>query len=104
MGRGVYQLSLKRIHKMYGGRCPKCGKELDKKPKKVEFKTLKEAGEYTNIDKNTKTTKLLTIRIPIWMDEAIKRLVENGKFKSKTEFIVKAIMKMLEEHKVHGVH
>jgi len=99
MGRGVYQLSLKKIHKMYGGRCPKCGKELDKKPKKVEFKTLK-ASEYIDT-KSIKITKLLTIRIPTWMDEAIKHLVEKGMFKSKTEFIVKAIMKMLEEHKVH---
>jgi hypothetical protein len=102
MGRGVYQLSLKKIHKMYGGRCPKCGKELDKKPKKVEFKTLKEASEYMNVDtKGVKITKLLTVRIPTWMDEAIKDLVKRGVFKSKTEFIVKAIMKMLEEHKVH---
>jgi len=97
MGRGVYQLSLSRIHKMYGGRCPKCGKELDKKPKKVEFKTLKEANEYVGVE--SKITKLLTIRIPVWMDEAIKDLVKRGVFKSKTEFIVKAIMKMLEEHR-----
>jgi len=105
MGRGVYQLSLKKIHKTYGGKCPKCGKELQKRPRRIEFKTLKEASEYTNIDtKGVKITKLLTIRIPTWMDEAIKDLVKRGVFKSKTEFIVKAIMKMLEEHKVHGVH
>jgi hypothetical protein len=99
MGRGVYQLSIKRIHKTYGGRCPKCGKELDKRPKRIEFKTLKEASEY--LDTSTKNTKLISARIPIWMDEAIKRLVENGVFKSKNEFIVKAIMKMLEEHGIH---
>jgi hypothetical protein len=65
---------------MHGGRCPACGKELNKKPKGIEFKTLNEASEHLNA--STKTTKVISVRIPVWMDEAIKRLVENGTFKS----------------------
>ena len=99
MGRGVYQLSIKKIHKTYGGKCPKCGKELQKRPRRVEFKTLKEASMYMNVD--TKTTKRITILMPAWMYDTITRLVKEGRFKSRTELITKAVLKFLEEHGLH---
>jgi ribosomal protein S27AE len=99
MGRGVYQLSIKKIHKTYGGKCPKCGKELQKRPRRIEFKTLKEAGEYVSVD--TKTTKRITILMPVWLYNLITRLVKEGRFKSRTELITKAVLKFLEEHGLH---
>jgi len=60
------------------------GKELSRRPRRIEFKTLKELNQYLEVEASTRH---LTVRIPTWMYEAIKRLVENGKFKSRTELI-----------------
>jgi predicted nucleic-acid-binding Zn-ribbon protein len=102
MGRGVYQYNIKKIHKTYGGKCPKCGKELSRRPRSMVFKTLKEASEYMDVD--VKTTKRVTILMPVWLYDLITKLVREGKFKSRTELITKAIMKMLDEQKIHEVH
>jgi DNA-directed RNA polymerase subunit M/transcription elongation factor TFIIS len=94
-GRGLYHIP--KIHKRYFGKCPACGKELDKKPKRIEFTTLKEHKQYLEVEASTTH---LTVRIPTWMYDHIVKLVKSGVFKSKSEFIVKAILKMLE----HGLH
>jgi predicted nucleic-acid-binding Zn-ribbon protein len=99
IARGVHQLSIKRILEINGGKCPKCGKRLNKRPEKIEFKTIKEASEYLDVDDDVKKRKLITIWMPVQLDEAIKELVKQGKAKSRNEFILKAIVKMLEEHK-----
>jgi len=99
MGRGLYHIPLKKIHKAYFGKCPACGKELSRRPRRIEFKTLKELNQYLEVEA-TSTTHL-TVRIPTWMYEAIKRLVENGKFKSRTELITKAVLEFLEKHGLH---
>lgn len=96
MGRGLYHIP--KIHKLYFGKCPACGKEL-KKPKRIEFKTLKEHKQKQNFE--TKASTFITARIPTWMYDTITKLVEDGKFKSKSEFIVKAILSYLEEHGLH---
>jgi hypothetical protein len=101
IARGVYQLSIKRILEINGGKCPKCGKKLSK-PKKIEFKTIEEASEYLNAD--TEKRKLITIWMPTWVDQAIKELVKQGRAKSRNEFILRAIIKMLEEMLEHGAH
>jgi transcription initiation factor IIE alpha subunit len=98
-GKGLYHTPLRKIHKAYLGKCPKCGKELSRRPKGIEFKTLGEHKQYLEVEA-TSTTHL-TVRIPTWMYEAIKRLVENGKFKSRTELITKAVLEFLEKHGLH---
>jgi hypothetical protein len=98
MGRGLYHIPLKKIHKTYFGKCPSCGKELNRRPRRIEFKTLKELNQYLEVEASTRH---LTVRIPTWMYDIIVKLVEDGKFKSKSEFIVKAIMRLLEEHGLH---
>jgi hypothetical protein len=95
-GRGLYHVTLKRIREIYGGVCPRCGKRLEK-PTRLEFKTLK---EHADIEAST-STRHLTVRVPTWMYDIIVKLVKSGKFKSKSEFIVKAILKLLEEHGLH---
>jgi hypothetical protein len=97
-GRGLYHTPLRKIHKAYFGKCPACGKELSRRPNRIEFKTLKELNQYLEVEASTRH---LTVRIPTWMYEAIKRLVENGKFKSRTELITKAVLEFLEKHGLH---
>jgi DNA repair exonuclease SbcCD ATPase subunit len=105
IARGVHQLSIKKIYEIHGGRCPRCNKELSKKPGKIEFKKLDEAGEYLNVDNvDTRKRKLITIWMPTWVDQAIKELVKQGRAKSRNEFILRAIIKMLEEMLEHGAH
>jgi ribosomal protein L34E len=96
-GRGLYHVTIKRIHKTYGGVCPQCGRKLNIKPKRIEFKTLK---EHLDVEAST-STRHLTVRIPTWMYEKLESLVKSGLYKTKADFVLKAIMRMLEEHKEH---
>jgi hypothetical protein len=95
-GRGLYHITLRRIYEIYGGVCPRCGKRFEK-PTRLEFKTFK---EHMVMEAST-STRHLTVRIPTWMYDIIMKFIADGKFKSKTEFIIKAILKMLEEHGLH---
>jgi hypothetical protein len=70
--------------------CGNCGYVL---------RTIKEAGEYVSVD--TKTTKRITILMPAWMYDTITRLVKEGRFKSRTELITKAVLEYLEKHGLH---
>jgi predicted RNA-binding Zn-ribbon protein involved in translation (DUF1610 family) len=97
-GRGLYHIPLKKIHKTYFGKCPECGKELNRRPRRIEFKTLKELNQYLEVEASTRH---LTVRIPTWMYEKLESLVKSGLYKTKADFVLKAIMRMLEEHKEH---
>jgi ssDNA-binding Zn-finger/Zn-ribbon topoisomerase 1 len=102
-GKGLYHVTVSKIHRKYGGKCPRCGRELQKRPKRIEFKTSKEYEEHMNVEVSI-GTKLLTVRIPVWMYEAMMDLIRKGEFKTKTEFIIRAITKLLEGYKTHEVH
>jgi hypothetical protein len=90
-------LTSRRVYKVYDGMCPYCGRELDLKPERLEFERLREHPEYLNV-KTKRLAKTLTCKVSMLVDEMIERLVKEGVYKNKAQFIRKAILKLLKEH------
>jgi hypothetical protein len=74
-----------------------CGRRLEAKPAKIEFKTLKEYEEHYK-PSTPQQSRVVAFHLPAWADEAIERLVASGAYKSKSQFLRKAVLKLLEEH------
>jgi hypothetical protein len=98
-GRHPHILASRSVYKVYDGVCPYCGRELDLKPERLEFGRLREHPEYLNV-KTKRWVRTLTCKVPILIDEMVERLVKEGVYKTKAQFIRKAILKLLKEHGV----
>jgi hypothetical protein len=96
-GRGAGHLSIEKVRRHYDYTCPVCGRRLEARPAKIEFTTLKEYEERYK-PSTTPQSRMVAFYLPTWADEAIERLVASGAYKSKSEFLRKAVMKLLEEH------
>jgi hypothetical protein len=98
-GRHVGIVTTRRVYEAYEGVCPYCGRELALKPERLEFKTLGEHGEYLSTDAST-LIRTMTFKVPAWIEEAVERLVREGAYRSKSQFLRRAVLKLLEEHGV----
>jgi Arc/MetJ-type ribon-helix-helix transcriptional regulator len=60
---------------------------------------LREHGEYLNAEAST-LIRTMTFKVTAWIEEAVERLVREGLYRSKSQFLRKAVLKLLEEHGV----
>jgi hypothetical protein len=82
----------KRVVKLYGGRCPRCGRKLEVPGGRLKFSTVKEFRS-ASVSSDNSTT--VTFKVSPYLNRVIEEVAMRRGYTSKSDFIRDAIMSYL---------
>jgi DNA-directed RNA polymerase subunit RPC12/RpoP len=83
-----------RVVKLFGGRCPRCGKKLEVPGGRLKFSTVKEFKS-ASVSSDNSTT--VTFKVSPYLSRIIEEVASRRGYASKSDFIRDAIMSYLLE-------
>ncbi len=112
---GYFGLDPRRVVKLYGGRCPRCGKklevfadrlksmmanmmvnrELEVSVGRLKFMTVK---EYKPVSEQSDDSKVVSFKVSRHLDRIIEEVARRKGYSSKSDFIRDVIMDYLVRH------
>jgi DNA-directed RNA polymerase subunit RPC12/RpoP len=84
----------KRVVKLFGGRCPRCGRKLEILGDRLKFSTVKEFKS-ASVSSDNSTT--VTFKVSPYLNRIIEEVASRRGYASKSDFIRDAIMSYLLE-------
>ena len=82
----------RRVVKLYGGRCPRCGRKLEVLGGGLKFSTVKEFGSVSASSDNSAT---VTFKVSPYVSKLIEEVARKRGYSSKSDFIRDAILDFL---------
>jgi hypothetical protein len=84
----------KRVVKLCGGRCPRCGRRLEVPGGRLKFSTVK---EFRSVSVGSDNSKTVTVKVSPYFDKIIEEVARRRGYSSKSDFIRDVIMSYLLE-------
>jgi hypothetical protein len=82
----------KRVVKLYGGKCPRCGRKLEIPGGRLKFSTVKEFGS-ASVGSDNSTT--VTFKVSPYFNKVIEEVARRRGYSSKSDFLRDAILDFL---------
>jgi DNA-directed RNA polymerase subunit RPC12/RpoP len=84
----------KRVVKLFGGRCPRCGRKLEVPGGRLKFSTVKEFKS-ASVSSDNSTT--VTFKVSPYLNKIIEEVARRRGYGSKSDFLRDVIMRYLLE-------
>jgi hypothetical protein len=91
-GGGFHRLDPKRVVRLYGGKCPRCGKRLEVPGGRLKFFTFK---EFEFVPVGYDKSVVVSFKVSPYLNRVIEEVARKKGYSSKSEFIRDAVMRYL---------
>jgi len=82
----------RRVVKLCGGRCPRCGRKLEVPGGRLGFSSVR---EYKSMYVRSDNSKTVTVKVSPYFDKIIEDVARRRGYSSKSDFIRDAILDFL---------
>jgi hypothetical protein len=82
----------RRVVKLCGGRCPRCGRRLEVLGGGLKFSTVK---EFRSASVGSDNSKTVTVKVSPYFDKIIEEVARRRGYSSKSDFVRDAILDFL---------
>jgi hypothetical protein len=82
----------KRVVKLCGGRCPRCGRRLEVPGGRLGFSSVR---DYKSVSVRSENSKTVTVKVSPYFDKIIEDVARRRGYSSKSDFVRDAILDFL---------